>query len=222
MNASDISDYVCNQIDFIDDKYKEIYDSNIKEKNINGRVLAVCNLNDLKNEIQMTFGDWELFKNWVLSQRFLLSKKVEEKTIKKVDSVDNSNRNENGFKNTSLNVTKEQENVADQTVKPKEEKKTPQEASVVPNPPIPVKPTRKVEFIVTPVNESSKNMSKTSTEAHKKNGMNDLKESPTTLPKRDTFVSLSSSNGSDYNLDSSAHLIASDNEKSASPSRKFT
>ena len=227
MSANDITDYLCNQIEFIGDKYKEIYESNIKEKNINGKVLAVCNLNELKSEIQMTFGDWELFKNWVLSQRLLLSsqshiKKTEDKQIRKVDAVDNANRLIK-IDESKINKTQENANLdrAEQ-IKKSEENKAPKEALVLPIPPTLVKPTRKVEFVVTPVNEPSMNISKAPTEALKKNGINDLKGSPTTLPKRDTFASLSSSNGSDYNLDSSAQLLTYDNDKSTSPSRELT
>jgi hypothetical protein len=68
------SDDICQCINFsiaqIDDKHKLNYMNNVKEKNINGKVLLWCDLDELKSELQMTFGDWQLFKNWVLAQRF--------------------------------------------------------------------------------------------------------------------------------------------------------
>lgn len=35
------------------------------QANINGRVLSQCNLDDLKKEMEMNFGDWQLFRNTV-------------------------------------------------------------------------------------------------------------------------------------------------------------
>ena len=66
---TDVCDAIHNVIDFISDDYKEIYSLNIKEKNINGQVLSVCDLTELKGELKMAFGDWELFKSWIVSKR---------------------------------------------------------------------------------------------------------------------------------------------------------
>jgi len=41
----------------------------ITENNINGKVLATCDLNELGNIMGMTFGDWQLFRAWVLAAR---------------------------------------------------------------------------------------------------------------------------------------------------------
>lgn len=38
------------------------------QANINGRVLAQCNIDELKKEMAMNFGDWHLFRSMV---RFL-------------------------------------------------------------------------------------------------------------------------------------------------------
>lgn len=35
------------------------------QANVNGRVLSQCNLDDLKKEMEMNFGDWQLFRNMV-------------------------------------------------------------------------------------------------------------------------------------------------------------
>uniref|UniRef100_A0A3B4GZY9 Kinase D-interacting substrate of 220 kDa-like n=1 Tax=Pundamilia nyererei TaxID=303518 RepID=A0A3B4GZY9_9CICH len=37
--------------------------------NINGRVLTHCNLDELKKEMEMNFGDWQLFRGMVIEQR---------------------------------------------------------------------------------------------------------------------------------------------------------
>uniref|UniRef100_A0A8C2BPG5 Kinase D-interacting substrate 220a n=1 Tax=Cyprinus carpio TaxID=7962 RepID=A0A8C2BPG5_CYPCA len=37
--------------------------------NVNGRVLSQCNLDELKKEMDMNFGDWHLFRSMVLEQR---------------------------------------------------------------------------------------------------------------------------------------------------------
>lgn len=35
------------------------------QANINGRVLSQCNLDELKKEMEMNFGDWQLFRSTV-------------------------------------------------------------------------------------------------------------------------------------------------------------
>lgn len=35
------------------------------QANINGRVLAQCNIEELKKEMNMNFGDWHLFRSTV-------------------------------------------------------------------------------------------------------------------------------------------------------------
>lgn len=35
------------------------------QANINGRVLAQCNIDELKKEMSMNFGDWHLFRSTV-------------------------------------------------------------------------------------------------------------------------------------------------------------
>lgn len=35
------------------------------QANINGRVLAQCNIDELKKEMNMNFGDWHLFRSTV-------------------------------------------------------------------------------------------------------------------------------------------------------------
>ncbi|XP_026195094.1 kinase D-interacting substrate of 220 kDa B isoform X2 [Anabas testudineus] len=65
------TDAVCErlkQIDGIDPSMLSQYTSTIKKANINGRVLSQCNLDELKKEMEMNFGDWQLFKGMVMEQ----------------------------------------------------------------------------------------------------------------------------------------------------------
>ncbi|XP_077394664.1 kinase D-interacting substrate of 220 kDa B isoform X1 [Festucalex cinctus] len=66
------TDAVCEflkQIDGLDASMLRQYTSTIKKANINGRVLAQCNLDELKKEMEMNFGDWQLFRGMVMEQR---------------------------------------------------------------------------------------------------------------------------------------------------------
>uniref|UniRef100_UPI0037E7D658 kinase D-interacting substrate of 220 kDa B isoform X1 n=1 Tax=Semicossyphus pulcher TaxID=241346 RepID=UPI0037E7D658 len=66
------TDAVCErlkQIDGIDPGMLPQYVSTIKKANINGRVLSQCNVDELKREMEMNFGDWQLFRGTVMEQR---------------------------------------------------------------------------------------------------------------------------------------------------------
>ncbi|XP_029316224.1 kinase D-interacting substrate of 220 kDa B isoform X2 [Cottoperca gobio] len=66
------TDAVCErlrQVDGIDPGMLPQYSSTIKKANINGRVLTQCNLDELKKEMEMNFGDWQLFRGTVMEQR---------------------------------------------------------------------------------------------------------------------------------------------------------
>jgi hypothetical protein len=69
MSVSDVCDAIHNHIEFMSDGFKEVYAHSITEKNINGQVLNTCDLIELKSELRMAFGDWELFKSWINSKR---------------------------------------------------------------------------------------------------------------------------------------------------------
>ncbi|KAK7904331.1 hypothetical protein WMY93_016938 [Mugilogobius chulae] len=56
-------------IDGIDPSMLSRYTATIKKANINGRVLVHCNLDELKKEMGMNFGDWQLFRGMVVEQR---------------------------------------------------------------------------------------------------------------------------------------------------------
>ncbi|NWS31185.1 KDIS Kinase, partial [Polioptila caerulea] len=57
------------QIDGLDQSMLPQYSATIKKANINGRVLAQCNIDELKKEMNMNFGDWHLFRSMVLEMR---------------------------------------------------------------------------------------------------------------------------------------------------------
>ncbi|XP_059471713.1 kinase D-interacting substrate of 220 kDa isoform X2 [Neocloeon triangulifer] len=52
----------------------------LKENNIGGKVLALCELNELKQVLNLNFGDWEIFKWLVMSLRQQEVNPVEEKS----------------------------------------------------------------------------------------------------------------------------------------------
>uniref|UniRef100_A0A4W4GC82 KAP NTPase domain-containing protein n=1 Tax=Electrophorus electricus TaxID=8005 RepID=A0A4W4GC82_ELEEL len=59
------TDSVCErlkQIEGLDASMLKQYTNTIKKANINGRVLCQCNLEELRTEMNMNFGDWHLFK----------------------------------------------------------------------------------------------------------------------------------------------------------------
>ncbi|XP_064151073.1 kinase D-interacting substrate of 220 kDa isoform X9 [Loxodonta africana] len=65
-------DAVCEklrQIEGLDQSVLPQYCATIKKANINGRVLAQCNIDELKKEMNMNFGDWHLFRSTVLEMR---------------------------------------------------------------------------------------------------------------------------------------------------------
>uniref|UniRef100_A0A8C4IDD1 Kinase D-interacting substrate 220a n=1 Tax=Dicentrarchus labrax TaxID=13489 RepID=A0A8C4IDD1_DICLA len=67
MNTEAVCERV-KQIDGIDPSMLPQYASTIKKANINGRVLSQCNLDELKKEMEMNFGDWQLFRGTALLQ----------------------------------------------------------------------------------------------------------------------------------------------------------
>ncbi|XP_028296274.1 kinase D-interacting substrate of 220 kDa B isoform X2 [Gouania willdenowi] len=57
------------QIEGIDQSMTAQYSATIRKANINGHVLSQCNIDDLKKEMNMNFGDWQLFRATVLDLR---------------------------------------------------------------------------------------------------------------------------------------------------------
>lgn len=74
MTVDDVCDAIMVGIDFLGEKFKSHYVTNIRAKNINGMVLIYCDLDqELRQELQMNYGDWQLFKNWISRQRLFSS-----------------------------------------------------------------------------------------------------------------------------------------------------
>ncbi|XP_034965777.2 kinase D-interacting substrate of 220 kDa isoform X2 [Zootoca vivipara] len=74
-------DAVCEklkQIEGLDQNMLAQYSATIKKANINGRVLAQCNIDELKREMNMNFGDWHLFRSAVLDLRNVESQAAHE------------------------------------------------------------------------------------------------------------------------------------------------
>ncbi|CAM4693921.1 unnamed protein product [Leuciscus chuanchicus] len=75
------TDVVCERvrlIDGIDQNLLSQYTATIKKANINGRVLSQCNIDELKKEMNMNFGDWQLFRTTVLELRIVESQILHE------------------------------------------------------------------------------------------------------------------------------------------------
>ncbi|CAB1334958.1 unnamed protein product, partial [Coregonus sp. 'balchen'] len=53
---------------------------NTDAANVNGRVLSQCNLEELKKEMNMNFGDWQLFRGMVMEQRHGESQALQEES----------------------------------------------------------------------------------------------------------------------------------------------
>lgn len=65
-------DGVCkllNKIEDLNPAAVKQYTDVIKQNNINGRVLIHCDLDELKKLLNMSFGDWEMFKVVIVSMR---------------------------------------------------------------------------------------------------------------------------------------------------------
>ncbi|XP_057678815.1 kinase D-interacting substrate of 220 kDa B isoform X2 [Corythoichthys intestinalis] len=77
------TDGVCErvgQIQGIDRTMLAAYTATIRKANVNGRVLSQCNLDELKKEMNMNFGDWQLFRASVMEMRQTESQTLYEET----------------------------------------------------------------------------------------------------------------------------------------------
>ena len=45
------------------------YQTTVRENHINGRVLCECDMLELRDVMEMNFGDWQLFRAWVMRHR---------------------------------------------------------------------------------------------------------------------------------------------------------
>ena len=53
----------------MDESLLQEYKIRLIDHNINGRVLVACDLDELREAMQMKFGDWQLFRAWVSASR---------------------------------------------------------------------------------------------------------------------------------------------------------
>lgn len=63
---------MCDLLDKVEDLNPQMlstYKGIIKDNNINGKVLMHCDLQELKNVLRMSFGDWEIFRMIIVSLR---------------------------------------------------------------------------------------------------------------------------------------------------------
>ncbi|CAL8395218.1 unnamed protein product [Arctogadus glacialis] len=54
------------------------YTATIRKANVNGRVLTQCNIDELKKEMNMNFGDWQLFRATIVDMRIMESQVLQD------------------------------------------------------------------------------------------------------------------------------------------------
>ncbi|CAF4328042.1 unnamed protein product, partial [Adineta steineri] len=69
MSVSDVCDCLKNDIVGLKTAMISVYTQDITEYNLSGQVLTTCELDELKQVLSMTFGDWVLFSNWIATKR---------------------------------------------------------------------------------------------------------------------------------------------------------
>nr|XP_046228914.1 kinase D-interacting substrate of 220 kDa B isoform X2 [Scatophagus argus] len=75
------------QIEGIDQGMMGQYSATIRKANVNGRVLSQCNIDELKKEMNMNFGDWQLFRAMVLDMRNIESQVLHEEAASEQGSI---------------------------------------------------------------------------------------------------------------------------------------
>ncbi|XP_013885441.1 kinase D-interacting substrate of 220 kDa B [Austrofundulus limnaeus] len=88
--SSMTTDAICErvrQMEGIDQSIVGQYTATIRKANVNGRVLSQCNIDELKKEMNMNFGDWQLFRAMVLELRHVESQVLHEETASEQGSV---------------------------------------------------------------------------------------------------------------------------------------
>uniref|UniRef100_A0A672IWG8 Kinase D-interacting substrate 220b n=1 Tax=Salarias fasciatus TaxID=181472 RepID=A0A672IWG8_SALFA len=74
-------------IEGIDQSMMGQYSATIRKANVNGRVLSQCNIDELKKEMNMNFGDWQLFRATILDMRHTESQVLHEEAASEQGSV---------------------------------------------------------------------------------------------------------------------------------------
>ncbi|XP_054617852.1 kinase D-interacting substrate of 220 kDa B isoform X4 [Dunckerocampus dactyliophorus] len=88
--SSMTTDSVCERVrhmEGIDQSMLAAYTATIRKANVNGRVLSQCNIDELKKEMNMNFGDWQLFRATVLEMRHMESQVLHEEATSEQGSV---------------------------------------------------------------------------------------------------------------------------------------
>lgn len=147
MTVDDVIEEIDGHIDFLNEDYKQIYKANLRENNISGKVLACCDLNELKSELQMTFGDWQLFKDWISRHRSkeIKTQRQRRRATKTPPKVDNFYE----LKQQAELKGKEKVNEDSKTLEANQTRPNDEQLDST-------KTNRKVEFFITPVIEVTK------------------------------------------------------------------
>ncbi|CAN9507998.1 unnamed protein product [Ophioblennius macclurei] len=74
-------------IEGIDQSMMGQYSATIRKANVNGRVLSQCDVDELKKEMNMNFGDWQLFRATILDMRHVESQVLREEATSEQGSV---------------------------------------------------------------------------------------------------------------------------------------
>ncbi|XP_061901171.1 kinase D-interacting substrate of 220 kDa B isoform X2 [Entelurus aequoreus] len=88
--SSMTTDGVCERvrhIEGIDQSMLTAYTTTIGKANVNGRVLSQCNVDELKKEMNMNFGDWQLFRATVLEMRQIENQVLHEEAASEQGSI---------------------------------------------------------------------------------------------------------------------------------------
>ncbi|XP_057312079.1 kinase D-interacting substrate of 220 kDa-like isoform X3 [Hydractinia symbiolongicarpus] len=80
------------EIEGVDEVLLPVYKARLHENNVNGRVLMTCDLHELREAMQMKFGDWQLFKSWIVYARGKEQNSVN-RSVDKSSSYRSSSRN---------------------------------------------------------------------------------------------------------------------------------
>lgn len=75
------------QMEGIDPNMMQQYSATIRKANVNGRVLTQCNIDELKKEMNMNFGDWQLFRAAVVEMRRVEGQVLREEVGSEAGSV---------------------------------------------------------------------------------------------------------------------------------------
>ncbi|XP_068609521.1 kinase D-interacting substrate of 220 kDa B [Brachionichthys hirsutus] len=75
------------QMEGIDQSMVGQYSATIRKANVNGRVLSQCDVDELKDEMNMNFGDWQLFRAAILDMRHIETQVLQEEAASEQGSM---------------------------------------------------------------------------------------------------------------------------------------